>query len=455
MLRLVICNSLLCCLIILHSNKAHGGTKIQGKTYHVDAVAGDDQSDGSKPEGAWKSLKPLEQQKLRPGDSVLLKRGSTWQGTLTIKDSGSKGKLIYVGAYGEGELPKIEAAGAFQDALLIHNASFIHVESLDLSNLDPSVNHQQNGPTGVRIWSENFGTMEYITLKKLYIHDINGDNKKGSKEGHGIYWECEGPQPSNIAHLLIDSCNLERVDRNGIRGNGTFGTRDNWFPNKDLIVRNCHLQDIGGDGIVIKSFDQALIERNKLLCIRTRAKDNAVAIWPHSSDNTVIQYNEVGFTQNRDWSNDGQSFDVDGNCQNTLIQYNYSHDNEGGFMLVISDAINKKSWKTKGVIIRNNLSVNDGLNRKRLFNFAVTVDSVIIENNLFFNNSPDSASIEVVDIEHGLPTNVCFKNNIFQFNGETTAIFSKQSKQYEATTWFDNIFEGRIKNQQAVQQCTK
>ncbi|TDE17215.1 right-handed parallel beta-helix repeat-containing protein [Dyadobacter psychrotolerans] len=412
--------------------------------YYVDSKKGDDNFNGRSSKKPWKSLEKVNKTSFAPGDSVLFSRGGVWQGQLVPASSGGAGKSIVFASYGKGEKPLIQANGNTRDAVLIRNQSYIVVRDLALTNKDEKVKEQKTGPTGVRVFSEDFGTISNINLAGLYIHDVNGDNKKGSKEGNGIFWECAGPKQSNIENLVIEDCLLELVDRNGIRGNGTFGIRTNWFPNKNLVIRNCELRDIGGDGIVIKAFDGALVEHNKLFYNRMRAKDNAVGIWPHSSDNTVIQYNEVAFTQNNDWSNDGQSFDIDGNCKNTVIQYNYSHDNDGGFMLVISDAINKDNIVTQNNVIRYNLSVNDGLKRKRLFNFAGVTDSTSVTGNIFYNDTQQEMAIELADIEVGIPKNVVFNDNSFVFAGNTTGVFLKSPKQYKPVMFSGNQLTGNI-----------
>ncbi|MBC8987311.1 right-handed parallel beta-helix repeat-containing protein [Pedobacter sp. N36a] len=440
---------LFCCLIALSLLAGFSsGTKAQElinrSKYYVDSQNGNDDYSGKSQKLAWRSLSKVNAQTFTPGDQVLFKRGGKWKGQLMPQGSGTKKSPIIFTAYGKGELPVIAAEGQFKDAVLLKNISNIALENLDLSNFDALVKTQKTGPTGVRILAENIGTISNIRLSNLYVHDINGDNKKGSNEGNGIFWDCQGPKPSNIENLLIENCRVVKVDRNGIRGNGTFAFRNHWFPNKNLIIRGCTLEDIGGDGIVVKAFDGSLIEHNKLFHIRTRAKDNAVGIWPHSSDNTIIQYNEVAFTKNLDWSNDGQSFDIDGNCNNTIIQNNYSHDNDGGFMLVISDAINAKSKMTTNSIIRNNLSINDGNKRKRLFNFALVTDDTQISNNIFYNSGLDAVKMELIDIEHGVPKNVVLDGNIFEYRGLATGIFTKSAKQYAALTWMGNVFKGNI-----------
>lgn len=437
------CIALLWILFVAGFNPVTG-KEVTANIYYVDSTKGNDNSTGNSDKQAWKTLDKVNAFVFKPGDRVFFKRGGRWRGQLLPKGSGTVNKPIIFGAYGKGALPAIAAEGKWQDVVLLKNLSNIVVEYLDISNKDTLVKEQKNGPTGVRILAEDIGTIVNIRLSNLYIHDINGDNKKGSKEGHGIFWDCQGPKNSNIENLVIEYCKLERVDRNGIRGNGTFGFRNNWFPNRNLVIRGCRLQDIGGDGIVVKAFDGSVVEHNKLFHIRTRAKDNAVGIWPHSSDNTLIQFNEVAYTQNDDWSNDGQSFDIDGNCNHTIIQNNYSHDNEGGFMLVISDAINSKSKMTRNSIIRDNLSINDGNNRKRLFNFALVTDSTLVSGNVFYSNISDSVKIELVDIEHGIPRNIVFENNIFSFQGSATGFFSKSDKQYAAINWRSNLFKGNI-----------
>lgn len=424
------------------------------KKYFVDSRIGDDNNIGTNQNRPWKTLSKVNQVIFAPGDVILFARGSQWDGQLVPQGNGTPQLRITFGAYGKGSLPQIMAKGKYRDALLLKNLSHIIVQDLDISNLDTVVKAQKIGPTGVRILAEDIGTIRDILLKRLYIHDVNGDNKKGSKEGHGIFWDCQGPKRSNIENLQIEDCKVIRIDRNGIRGNGTFAFRDNWFPNKNLVIRGCYLEDIGGDGIVIKGFDHALVEYNKLFYIRTRAKDNAVGIWPHSSDNSLIQFNEVAYTKNQDWSNDGQSFDIDGNCNNTIIQNNYSHDNEGGFMLIISDAINAKSIMTKNNIIRNNLSVNDGNRRKRLFNFALETDSTWIYNNIFYNDIAAPTNIELVDIEHAIPKNIVFEGNEFIFKNKAKAIFTKSPKQYGAIQWKNNSFIGNFEDQQKLQNVS-
>lgn len=70
-------------------------------TYYIDFKNGNDAFDGLSAETAWQSQHP---DVLRPGDTVLFKRGSFYRGVLH-NPSGLPGQSITYGAYGEGENP--------------------------------------------------------------------------------------------------------------------------------------------------------------------------------------------------------------------------------------------------------------------------------------------------------------------------------------------------------------
>lgn len=78
---------------------------LEGATYHVSSRLGDDSRtptqamDASTP---WRTLERLDSVVLRPGDSVLLRRGDTLRGTLTPRQSaGSWPTPLHIGSYGE------------------------------------------------------------------------------------------------------------------------------------------------------------------------------------------------------------------------------------------------------------------------------------------------------------------------------------------------------------------
>jgi hypothetical protein len=78
-------------------------------TYYVDSGRGDDGWPGTSSQYPWRSLLRASAANLAPGDSLLLRRGGSWVGTLTVGTSGTPSAPITVGAYGTGDPPLIQA----------------------------------------------------------------------------------------------------------------------------------------------------------------------------------------------------------------------------------------------------------------------------------------------------------------------------------------------------------
>lgn len=60
---------------VVTEDAASGGT-----TYYVDSTIGDDSNSGTSPETPWKSLDKVTATTFLPGDTILLKSGSVWNG---------------------------------------------------------------------------------------------------------------------------------------------------------------------------------------------------------------------------------------------------------------------------------------------------------------------------------------------------------------------------------------
>ncbi len=83
-----------------------GACSTYSRTFYVSATGNND-ADGRSPSTAWQSISKVNSQTFAPGDAILFKRGETFYGTLTVKNSGSSGNPITFGAYGTGEKPII------------------------------------------------------------------------------------------------------------------------------------------------------------------------------------------------------------------------------------------------------------------------------------------------------------------------------------------------------------
>lgn len=421
----------------------------KAETYYIDSKKGNDSHTGLSEKNAWKTLSKVNALALHPGDAVRFRSGSQYTGQLKISCRGSAGKKIVFGSYGSGEKPRIDGNGNFEETVLIYNSEYVTLENLEITNrgAQPAA-----GRKGLHIVLNNFGIAHDMHINNLYVHDVNGSNVKKAGGGAGIHWTNGGREiKSAFDGLLIEKCLIERTDRNGITSSGYWSRKD-WFPSRNVIIRNNRINDIGGDGIVPIGCDGALIAHNVLYKAGQRFPDGdaAAGIWPWSCDNTLIQYNEVSYTAGP-W--DSQGFDADWNCRNTIIQYNYSHHNLGGFLLVCNDgsSVYPVNAGNTGTIVRYNVSYHDGGRKSGkhagfspLIHITGPVKNTQIYNNIIYIPERETAVTDSTLIEmgnwHGYADSTLIANNIFYVIGVADFKMAKSTRNF----YQSNIYYGGL-----------
>jgi hypothetical protein len=392
--------------------------------YFLDSQSGDDGHDGLSQAHAWKTLDRLNRQTFQPGDHIWLKANTRYQGQLRPMGSGSALAPICLAAYGQGPRPRIDGQGAYLDAVLLRNIEYWEVHDLEVTNLGP---RPQPWQTGVRILSDGFGAMHHIHLQNLFVHDVNGDLRK-DHEGCGIFFESKGANASHFEDLLIEHCRVLHVDRNGICQRASNDARS-----LHVVIRLNLLEDIGGDGIKLWGSNGGLVENNVLRGGRTRAQDPAAGIWPWDCDDTLIQGNEVSGMQG---TLDGQGFDSDYRCRRSTFQYNYSHDNAGGFMLICSPG----NSYCEDTVIRYNISQNDGLDSSSNFHFGgKSTNTWIYNNDIYIAAARNLPLLLFTTWDGGNAADVYFCNNIFYVDGQV----SYQWGNSRNVIFENNAFYGR------------
>ena len=232
-------------------------------------------------------------------------------------------------------------------------------------------------------------------------------------------------RPSRFNGLRIEGCHIARPHLNGIWGWSQHWARDTWHPSLNVVIRNNLVEDAGMSGIVPVGCDGALVEHNRI--VRPSRRGTGIGIWPWSCDNTVIQFNEVSGS---DGTHDGQAFDSDWNCRNSLFQYNYSHDNKGGFMLICTSGLKKENIGCQGSTVRYNVSENDGGTAKQVIFVVGPCDNTRIYNNTIYTGPHINAHlIEFAEWE-GLPANTFFHNNLVYAEGKLTFSFGGSTNNH-------------------------
>lgn len=374
------------------------------RSYYIDSAGGDDANPGTM-ERPWKSFAPLagENVVLEPGCGIYLKRGSVFTGQqLAFSGMGSADAPVTVDAYGEGELPRIDGAGAVENVVSLYNQQYITIQNLEITNTTPEFksvftlngnNNTSKNLRAINVSAKDFGVVSGIHIKNCYIHDVNGNNN--AKWNGGIFFDVQATVtnmqlsgvPTKYDDVLIEGCTIRNVDRSAIKlvssawcnqwiGNDG-GKPMNWYPSTNVVVRGNYLEKIGGDGITTRDTDGALIEHNLARDCRYQNTGYNVAIWPFQAANTLIQYNEAYDTHS---VQDGQGLDCDHASSYSLMQYNYSHNNEGGFMLIMG------GYPHTAPTVRYNVSQND---RDKAFEFAQGLPmGTMIYNNTIYSENP-------------------------------------------------------------------
>jgi hypothetical protein len=216
-----------------------------------------DSNSGTSSGAPWKTLAKVNETRFQPGDRILFKSGSSWQGQLAPSSSGRDGAPIVIDRYGKGSGPRIDAAGQVEDAVRLCNVQHIEVHNLEVTNQGAEAAPRR----GVHIVLDNFGTAKHIVVAGLYIHDVNGTNKR--KDNGGIIFRTIGNKtPSRFDGLTIERNIVWKVDRSAIAAQSFHAMRTRWFPSLNVVIRDNLVDDIGGDGIVPWATDGALVEHN-------------------------------------------------------------------------------------------------------------------------------------------------------------------------------------------------
>lgn len=377
------------------------------ETYYLNVLSGNDAFGGTSEAQPWRSLARMRDVALRPGDRVLLAAGSVWKEPLTITRSGKADAPIIVGVSGTGPRPRIEAGGISPHGVAVINAEYVTVSGLEVTNDAP----QPAQRFGVLVSAENRGVTRGIRISDMYIHDVRGLNDR--KDNGGIVFSATGKKRATRFHDLIIERNIVwRVDRSGIAGISDRVTFLDWFPSDGVVIRDNYLDDIGGDGIVPRGTDGALIEHNIVYRAGSRAPGYNAGIWQWSTDNSLIQLNEAAYTRTR---YDGQGFDSDFNSRRTTLLYNYSHDNAGGFLLICSPKRNDKdNLGNRGTVARYNVSRNDA---SRIFQLSGNVSDAVIEKNVVHVGKAMDVQMVVATQWDGWAHDVRFNDNMFKVAG--------------------------------------
>ena len=415
-------------------------------TFYVDSENGDDSTDGMTPETAWKTLTKVNETQLIGGDRILLKAGSVFEDqALSIKSGGTAENPIIIDMYDgdvvgaeAGERPHIKGNGKnsfeyqgnqISYGLHIKNASHVQVNNVEISNQGDT----RKLSVGLCVEAAGCGVMQEVHINNVYIHDVNGTYEEKTLPNGGLYYVVsDHSNNTRFDDIQVVNNIVKRVSRTGISVGMTSST-DLWdghggiipqevldaYGHTNVLIRNNYVEEAGGDAIVPMFSIKPVIEYNISNGASQNTKHTSMynaGIWPWRCEDAVFQYNECYGTI---LNGDGQAYDCDWS-RGTIYQYNYSHDNEGGFILICQSEVLDS-------IVRYNISQND---QRSLFLTSNTHNADVYNNTFYIGEGLDT---EVVEDVGGVAT---LKNNIFYNLGTSTTTTWGRNFSYENNLYY-------------------
>lgn len=379
-------------------------------TYYVSS-SGSDTRSGTSPAEAWATLDRANRQDLDPGDQLLFEGGRTFSGTVSLDrlDGGTPSAPIVISSYGSG---RATIAAGVKEAILAYNSVGYRISNLALVG----AGRDSSTSSGILFYADLGGD--------VLLDTVQIDNVTASKFGrYGIE---VGSWNNRTGYRNVRITGITATE-NGLGGIFTYAqvraVHRNVYVGYSLAAFNSGFYGLAynsGNGITLSGVDGGTIEHSVAHDNgwRSDAGNGPVGIWTFASNNVVIQHCESHHNLTGG-AKDGGGFHLDNSTSNSVLQYNYSHDNAGaGYMLAHRD----NDFVHSGNVVRWNVSQNDA----RTYDYAALHLWGRIRNAQIYNNTiymtggnPQSRvlharnnTIEAQDLEH-----VRVSNNLFISTG--------------------------------------
>jgi hypothetical protein len=410
----LVCSSLLaaCSVDSAGPSPADEGSQAprRGQILYV-RPSGDDRNPGTSPARAWKTIDRVNRQVFAPGDDLLFEAGFEYTGNLRFDalDAGTPAAPIRIASFGGGRATIEAGAGT---AVELANTSGFVVEELTLhGDWDPLAQRGNNGAGLVAVNRLGGGKrLPYLRFRGL---DVSGFKTAGialraqplDESKSGGYEDVE-----------MADCSVHDNADFGVISEGPFSAAAGYshrtltmkrlwvFDNRGVKNKGSHT----GSGIVLSDVDGALIEGSVAYNngeLNDHPGGGGFGIWAWDSTHVVIRSNES--YANKTGTSDGGGFDLDGGVTQSVMEYNYSHDNYGAGYGAFQFA---SARPYAGNTIRYNISQNDG-NAVLIWDGNGDMGSLDVYQNVGYGEHIAVASYSAVH-------DVRLLNNIFFGTGE-------------------------------------
>ncbi len=366
----------------------------------------------------WQTLDRVNRQPFRGGDRILLEGGQMFSGTLYLgpDDTGSRAAPIAITSYGPGGRARIN--GGFRG----HGLFAFNTAGLEISNLNFSGPLAGGRGRGILLYNDLPGDrlLDYVRIDDVSAlrHEI-GIEIGGGRGGSGF----QGVTITNT-----------EVYHNRDAGLATYAAQRNVhtkmliqnvraFSNSGIAFEPGTVPDkVSGSGILLGGVNYATVEHSVAFNNGTLG-DGGVGIWTYDSNKVIFQFNE-SYANRTAGERDGDGFDFDQNVSNSVMQYNYAHDNDGAGFLLATYHDNGLHTNT---FVRYNVSQNDArkIGMGAIHAFGRITNSYWYNNTIRISpngrNTPYGVQIFNGTIESHHAANIVVRNNAIQTTGGVPA----------------------------------
>lgn len=424
------------------------------KDYYVHPTSGNDGNDGTSKALAIRSLEKASQLPLQAGDRILLASGQTYNGSLQLRKL--NGITVESIAWNDKDqlTRAIINAKGMVNGILIEDCNEIKISFIAITaNGYTQKDTTSTMRTGVMIATRKAKAMKGITLDRLNVYDLFYENP-GHTRPKGEVATANGTQrygwgirlvnsleETIMENVVIQNCEIENIDHTGIKLTGKGRNIHNV-----RIVNNSVLRT-GGPGIQMSNVRYIYVAGNEVNYSGShddsRKWGRGSGLWTWSASNVLIERNKF---MNANGPGDSAGAHIDYNCDNVILQYNFSANNAGGFCEVLGNNYN--------CAYRYNISVNDGHRIKGeqgafqegktfwLSGYQGDKERKGPVNTYFYNNtifvSARIASKVAID---NRSEGVLIANNIFYVEGESLMVKGDQYKPDDSSgETLDRVF---------------